>query len=145
MNFTLHLPNNYARQPLPGLDEITSDLRANPDKQTHSVLGIPEGPNCCLGRVCLLQGRLDALGCDQAKSDRTPAKSSMLSHSNPYAKVFGTAGDFPAGVRVELTTDDGYQGETALCLTECNDFGLTFPQIATIIESVWFNSGPILK
>ena len=135
MNFTLHLPNNYQRQPLPGRDEITADLRANPDKQTTRRLGWPAGPNCCLGRISLLQGRLTVTGNDGPDNEREDCL-----WDNPLKDELGNIGVFPPYVIIE--TDDGKNYNN---LAHCNDAGLTFAQIATIIESVWYNSGPLLK
>ena len=137
MNFTLHLPNGYARQPLPGLDEWVSDLRANPDKQTKGCLGTPYGPNCCLGRISLLQERLTERG-----EDGESGKETCLSSGNPYRMTLSSGGFFPNHVKVEIP---GANDPNAESLAECNDAGLTFAQIATIIESVWYNSGPLLK
>ncbi len=144
MNFTLHLPNDYQRQPLPGLDEWCADLRANPDKQLTGRLGLPDGPNCCLGRYCILQGRLDGSGVD-ISDDGDSGTSDVFSERNPIVDFLKQSGDFPAGVYVEIETKTGNGVTNDDCLAECNDHGLTFAQIATIIENVWYNSGPILK
>ena len=138
MNFTLHLPNGYQRQPLPGLDEWVDDLRANPDQQRRGILGYPQGGNCCLGRFSMLQGRLGDHGLD---GNDDVGDGIVLSDNNPVAPYFGRCGVFPDGVWVEIENDLSQRYN----LGQCNDAGLTFPQIATIIESVWYNSGPILK
>lgn len=130
MNFTIHLPDNYVPPPLPGRNEWIADLHANPDKQTTGKLGLPKGPNCCLGRLSLLQGRLTEEG-----DDADSSSYSQLSRSNPMFRHLKHIGYFPTGVAVN--------GIASLAF--CNDSGLTFSQIADIIETVWSDGGPLLK
>lgn len=56
MIYTLHLPQNYTKPPLPGRDEWVADLRANPDKQGREYLHTKDDKYCCLGRLALIQG-----------------------------------------------------------------------------------------
>jgi hypothetical protein len=130
MNFTIHIPNNYTPPPLPGRNEWVADLRANPDKQGAGLLGEPQGPNCCLGRLSLLQGRLTRDGFDSDSGFWAG-----LSENNPAFVMLSALGDFPNGVAVN----------GLYCLAFCNDTGLTFAQIADIIEALWSDGGPLLK
>lgn len=131
MNYTLTLPEGYVRLPFPGLDEWTADLRANPDKQCSGAL--QKGNNfCCLGRLSLLQGRLQD-GCDGKGGNK-----GMLSSDNPLMSVLGHDGRLPSSVALVA-------GYLQSCLSNCNDNGFSFPQIADILDTLYVNSGPLTK
>ncbi len=133
-NYTVHFPENYQKVKFPGLNTWLADLQANPDKQCKRVLGKPEGPNCCLGRLSILQGRLDSRGYDDSNNE-------VLSWSNPYSNIngFSKNGHFPEGVSVM-----GICGRF-FSFANLNDMDFSFAEIADIAEQIYENDGNILK
>lgn len=150
MTFTLHLPEGYTPPPLPGRNEWVADLRANPDKQGTGRLS-KDGKDCCLGRLCRLQGRLvlerivfRKIEDMEMWHDGPDGECGMLSIGNPMVEHIGHAGAFPVGVTVRLI-DAPHDAGPVGGLTRCNDSGLSFIQIADIIETVWADGGPLPK
>jgi len=141
VKYRLILPDGYQKQPLPGRDEWIAYLREHPEEQGIGALGLPEGPNCCLGELSKLQGRLTDYGTDSEASGHNA--ETCLSNDNPYCKFFTDVGEFPQGIYVSSMIDGVLDNQ--FDLANCNDAGLTFPQIADIIEAVWYNDGGILK
>jgi hypothetical protein len=91
-----------------------ADLRANPQLQARNKLRDTEGKNCCLGRLCLLQG----IPWDGAHF----VFSTRLSNSTP-----------PTLYRKEI----GMPEHIMDILIEMNDSQeKTFPEIANYLESL---------
>lgn len=132
MNYTLHLPENYVKPPLPGRDEWIAALRGGEYQQCQEMLCDGKG-YCCLGVLSKMQGRLKKEilqwvdgDCSGALDDDNPL------HSYLQDFVGSGNGSFPKGVTI--ADEDNNSAE---CLSEANDAGLTFIQIADIIEQVW--------
>jgi hypothetical protein len=138
MTYSIYLPDGYVQPALPGRNAWIADLLANPDKQRVGALGTPDGPNCCLGRLCLLQDRLTVNGAD------TDGGGQGIATSNPYSPFLGVLGRFPSGVEVTLLSDAGPSVGIVSSLAGCNDGGLSFAQIADIIFILWVDGGQLL-
>lgn len=133
MNYTLHLPENYVKPPLPGRDEWLEALRSG--RYAQGRLSLCESDKyCCLGVLCRLQGRLNFL---DGKWREEGKETSGLSYENPVYKNLDALGRFPEGVFVRLS-DSEIRKEVELA--GCNDSGLTFDDISNIIEAVWDNA-----
>lgn len=83
-----------------------------------------DGKYCCLGVLSEIQGRLNNGRDSELQSDR------VLGDDNPLNDLLDNVGVLPVGVLVQMKA--GVE-----CLAGLNDNGLTFPQIADIIEKVW--------
>lgn len=130
--YILHLPDNYVKPPLPGGLAWVAELRKPGLPQITGQLKRDDG-ECCLGVLCRLQGRI-TLGAEGSYIDSSGGSWYVLDQTNPAAKFIGLEGIFPLGVHVSVG-DIAKAPYTALA--NLNDFGLTFPQIADIIEAVW--------
>lgn len=129
IEYKLVLPKGYKKQPLPGRNEWVAALRSGKYTQAKGELCLENGSKCCLGVVSHLQGRL--------KRYRDDDSAFVLSELNPLDEYLHQSGDFPEGVVVAV-------GENSWAnLATCNDAGLTFAQIADIIEKVWKHAGPL--
>ena len=126
MNYTLNLPPNYTKPKLPGRDKWTAELRSGRRKQGHGKLQLFNGEQCCLGVLCDLQGRLGVY---------EQCNAGGLSTNNPLYSHLSAEGVFPSTVYV-ITTNNNFKHSN---LAGLNDAGLTFLQIADIIEAVWKN------
>lgn len=129
MDYKLHLPDGYEKKPLPGLKQWVEALRSGKYKQGKQAL-CKDGKYCCLGVRCevegfegIASGEYTSFGCDLFM---LPSKSTAY----PF---ISDSGDFPSGVRIAIG------GLTSGALVGCNDSGLTFLQIADIIEAVWYH------
>lgn len=133
MNYTLHIPENYVKPPLPGRDEWLEALRSGQYAQGRLAL-CESDRYCCLGVLCRLQGRLTFL---DGKWREEGEEISGLPYENPVYKNLDALGRLPVGVFVRMF--GGNLGGVAreVQLAACNDNGLTFDQIADIIEAVW--------
>ena len=137
MKYKIYLPEGYVQTALPGRDEWLSALRSGLYSQGNGCLSQIDHTNsnlacdCCLGVLCKVQDRPKVARSGRFEFDEI---SENLSHANPLYRWLKANGAFPGNVTV-------YAGEE-VCqyLTECNDFGLTFTQIADIIETVWSNA-----
>ena len=141
MKYDLQLPEGYIPPPLPGRDEWLAALRSGAYTQARDVLcratvshADPTDPetssHCCLGVLCRVQKRPSNRVGTRLAFDRW---DSTLSSSNPSRKYLKHDGSFPPGARVRMTTE-------LTSLAACNDQGLTFLEIADIIEKVWSNA-----
>jgi hypothetical protein len=136
---TLHLPEGYVPPPLPMRDEWVADLRSGVHTQCRHKLHDGTG-FCCLGRLSALQGRLtwtdDAEWCD--RSNDLDGSALGLSRSNPLFYFLKHAGSFPPGVRCTATFGVVCSSlSSPLSLSLLNDNGVSFDDIATVIEHVW--------
>ena len=126
---TVKVPENYVKPPFPGGKVLCEELRKPETKQTQSQLKDEQG-ECCLGVLCRLQGRL--IKNDQDDWSDVRDNVYYLANDNPAHKIFGDRGWFPEGVSIE-----GYTSQAIGALSELNDKGYTFPQIASVIEQIW--------
>ena len=122
-------PENYIKPPFPGRDKYTAALRSGAYPQITGRLCNSSG-YCCLGVISEIQGRLT--NSNGLYTDGVGGSNGDLSSNNPLCSVFQECGHFPEGVLVES------YGEKAIHLVGCNDnLGLTFLEIADIIEQIW--------
>ncbi len=138
--YTLTLPDNYVPTPLPGRDKWIADLRNPPPdvKQGKSYLRQEENGqflDCCLGRLCFLQGRLKENEIEEWQDYNDCSSVRTLSRYNPVYSLLRGQGDFPQGVRVKNKYETRFYD-----LASLNDGGYTFSQIADVIEKVWSNA-----
>lgn len=124
--YTLKLPKNYKRKSLPFYREWLAALKSDEYNQGEGSL-VDGKSYCCLGVLSKIQGRLK----NRRDGNSSDACTGVLSDDNPCYKVFNRAGEFPSRVKLFIADD------TIDALTGCNDNGLTFKQIATIISRVW--------
>lgn len=129
MNYTLHLPPGYQPVPLPGLTPWLAALRSGEHKQGRNRLGKPDGPKCCLGVLCYVQGRLTADGQDDENG-----KFAYLSPGNP---AYGPLVD---GYCLPSNTGVEFGGHTLSELSALNDRGIPFSDIADILEKVYIDA-----
>lgn len=143
MEYKLILPENYKKPALPVRDAWLADLR-NPPANVKQGTGRLRKQiddvfyDCCLGRLSCLQGRLTAFETHWADSDKNT--HGVLSLDNPAFKALGSNGEMPRSVYVEL--GDLQSGDLVKynVLSALNDRGLSFNQIADIIEAIWDNA-----
>lgn len=130
-SYTLNLPPNYIKPKLPGGKAWVNELRNGGLQQTESDLAIVQDDEqmayCCLGVLCKLQGRLREV--DGVFRDDMSAY--FLQEDNELEPIIGRQGYFRFGVEITV------EGFDVISLADCNDSGLTFLQIADIIEAVW--------
>ncbi len=136
MNYTLTLPDNYVPPPLPGGRQWVEALRSGLYQQCTGQLCDGTG-YCCLGVLSKVQGRLIEHDVENA-TDGSEGPFMVLSATNPMRPYLNASGKIPKGVIVEAEHETrGVPKGPARELTSLNDAGLTFPQIADIIEAVW--------
>ena len=135
MEYKLNLPPDYIPRPLPGRDEWLTELRSEKYKQGKTRLcqnfaGVPR--YCCLGVLCTLQKRPQV---EEGYSLLFDGWGGVLANENPVHRQLNDSGEFPMLVWVTVYKD----GAPAQLknLADCNDQGLTFSQIADIIEKIW--------
>ncbi len=138
MNYTLTLPDNYVPPPLPGGKQWVEALRSGLYQQCTGQLCDGTG-YCCLGVLSKVQGRLTPrqdLPLSQSKDGSVGSSNGaflILAEDNPLFPALRGSGMFPsAGIKVTIEANDKPRELSGL-----NDAGLTFPQIADIIEAVW--------
>ena len=137
MEYKLNLPKDYVPEPLPGRDEWLTALRSGEYKQGPGALrkrdGIGGWEHCCLGVLCVLQKRSEVPSRDWADVTLFDGLSGSLQSSNPAYAALDSRGHLPCGVFVQRAGTE----ERLMSLASCNDEGLTFADIADIIEKVW--------
>ena len=143
MNYKLILPDNYVKRPLPGRNAWLADLRNPPDNVKQGTRKLRKEVNgvfydCCLGRLSCIQGRL--IGSEDNWADKNKTIYGVLSTDNPAFAALSFNGETPRNVYIELGDyQSGNLGKYNV-LSALNDRGLTFNQIADIIEAVWDNA-----
>lgn len=138
ITYTLKLPEDYVPPPLPGRDLWTAALRSGKYKQGKLAL-CKDDNHCCLGVLSKIQGRLTYHDGKESYVDELLYEFGLGS-SNPVHAVLKRMGQFPSGVAVILHDLMNIRSLAAL-----NDYGLTFNQIADVIEQVWSNAEPNWK
>lgn len=142
MKYKLNIPAGYKRLPLPDKKKWTKALRSGKYKQAKEKLVDVDGSKCCLGVLCDLQGRLDKFVTHDwfidSFDDVSIYEEEELSKDNPLYEYLNGAGDFPQDITVSMTNKTGKPVEK-VCLAWCNDNGLTFKQIANIIDKIWYD------
>lgn len=126
MNYQIIFPKDYVKPSLPGRDEWCADLREGHSQTREYLQRNLDGEfgYCCLGRLCVIQNRL--------RNGADVDKTRSLDITNPLYPILNGLGNFPPGVVIKM---EG--GNYKYNLSECNDSGLEFPQIAEIIEAIW--------
>ena len=135
MSYNIILPAGYNPPSLPGRDEWLKALRSGEYAQGQGALqeDVQERQlHCCLGVLCVIQNRPKHR--DIAGRTEFDGTTGYLARANPAYETLIGAGNFPAGVVVEVGT------ERIFTLAYANDQGLTFLEIADIIEKVWSNA-----
>jgi len=135
--FIIELPTGYAPPKLPGRNEWVAALRSGDYKQGRSKLKYATRTGldhryCCLGVLCQINDRPehDFGGGHPCTFD---GGASGLTFVNPLHQNLGSMGVFPSGILVQIHSTS----RRCSNLANCNDSGLTFNDIATIIETVW--------
>ena len=129
IEFTLYIPEDYQKKPLPYFNEWVDALDSGNYLQTSGRL-CTYNPNaetsyCCLGVLSKVQGLLNSPRDDNYNEY-------YLSTNNPNYSFFGYNGVFSFGIKVICST-----GEEITTLSELNDQGLTFLQISKVIKEIW--------
>lgn len=133
MTYTLHTPEGYKPLPLPYRNAWLSALRSGEYEQgKHFLMRETDASTCycCLGVLSKIQGRLTPDGWDA--QEPTPKTAEELAYDNPCFPTFRFGdGTFPHKCYAQL--------EKSKCssLASCNDNGLSFLQIADIIEQLY--------
>jgi len=126
VKYTLHKPEGYQKVALPGLTKWVQALRSGNYQQGTGSLH-ENGQYCCLGVLCETQGRL--VGGSDGGETRT-----RLHVKNPLYATLSGCGSLPYVITVSISGGHHYRQ-----LTYLNDtLHLTFPQIADILEEVYF-------
>jgi hypothetical protein len=123
-------PEGYEKIELPFFDEWVNALESGEYKQGEGFLCKVE-EYCCLGVLSKIQGRLTKLEGSDLAFDAKEGEFSGLGKDNPCHVQLGGLGFFPASIRV---VGDGWTGSA---LSDCNDAGFPFKEIANIIKTVW--------
>ena len=127
----IQFPINYTRNILPRRAEWVAALRSNEFAQGTGGL-CEEGKYCCLGVLSKTQGRLIEKGFHFCDGMSTQSSMLMLSEDNPVFRQLDRRGEFNTlGITV-MMNDSPYT-----CLTELNDAGATFEEIANVIDQIW--------
>lgn len=139
MKYTITIPDGYIKQPLPGKTEWGAALRSGKYKQGWTKLKAGDS-YCCLGVKCELDGRPTQVGRPYLAKLVTEfdGLDAAVSAKNPLFSYLHGLGSFPGGVHVNFANDANEEtGVSASDLAACNDRGLSFAQIADIIDEVW--------
>lgn len=136
MTYSLNLPGNYVPPPLPGRDEWVAALSSGRYVQGRGHLRLWTGHgicrDCVLGVLCDVQNRPAASKGDSGLFD---GLACCLGEANPVFPCLKEMGYFPPGVTVVIL--DGIRESKKDTVSKCNDYGLTFDQLADIITRVW--------
>jgi len=138
LTFTITIPDNYVRRPLPFFEEWLKALESGEFKQSHEhkLFYRPDNGYCCLGVLSKIQGRLN-----EKFADATPGtedwevsgRTGSLSPTNPCFKLLGDMGDIPEEIEVIRSNSRSPHANLAWL----NDGGVTFADIAKVIRLVW--------
>ncbi len=139
MKYELSLPADYTPEALPGRDLWLEALRSGNYQQGNGQLSVC-GCDCCLGVLCKVQDRPQVKRNDEYII--FDGHKDLLTEINPVYDWLGASGCFPLGVQIRTWADEGGGHDVHDSLAGCNDAGLTFLQIAEIIEKVWANAEP---
>lgn len=135
MNYTLHTPEGFQKVALPMSDKWLAALRSGEYQQGKEAL-CEDGKYCCLGVLSKLQGRLTDGG-----YDADPLYCSGLSVDNPLRQIICEYGEMPRKCSVSI---EGVELPKTI-LSACNDNGLTFLEIADIIEALYEESKEVAQ
>jgi hypothetical protein len=155
-DFKINLPDNYKKVELgPIKDKWIKALKSGRYEQGAGRLRTESGGYCCLGVLSKIQKRLTS-SCDSSfnapttyfdglgKLNNSFRSTCFIESDNPLIDVLQRNGVFPKGVSVELMTPTNTAKRLNDCtcstcssLTECNDEGMSFKQIAEIIDTIW--------
>lgn len=148
-DFEIILPDNYEKVELgPIKDKWLKALRSGRYPQGFGRLRTASGGYCCLGVLSKIQKRLaDNNGtCFDGPYDhtaRSPLSTCFLSDDNPVVCALGNNGAFPKGVSVKIIQPSNANNfsplNICLSLTDCNDDGMSFKQLAEVIDIIWNN------
>lgn len=146
-DFEIILPDNYEKVELgPIKDKWLKALRSGRYPQGFGRLRTASGGYCCLGVLSKIQKRLaDNNGtCFDGPYDhtaRSPLSTCFLSDDNPVVGALGNNGAFPKGVSVKIIQPSNANNfsplNICLSLTDCNDDGMSFKQLAEVIDIIW--------
>jgi hypothetical protein len=125
MNYKITFPENYVKPKLPFRDKWCAALRSGEFKQGAQFLKKRNEDSycyCCLGVLCETENVPDLIN------------ESIIPDDADYVLCFiGAIGTFPDGVKLEA--ENGY---SFIHLSTTNDrSGLSFSQIADVIEQIW--------
>lgn len=125
--YTLVLPEGFVRVPLPGLSAWVTALRSGEYRQGRNPYLYYAGQYCCLGVLSHVQGRLDPA----AVVGNDGVQCSGLDDDNPCFRTLGHTGCLPKSVEVL------FLGDSLGRLAQLNDLGMSFGQIADVLEAVF--------
>jgi|688.fasta_scaffold1797841_1 hypothetical protein len=135
MNYHIVTSQNFKKVPLPGLNAWLDALRSGNYTQTKDYLATANNGQwsyCCLGVLCDVEERPSTLTMENSHLcfDRHVAG---LTHHIRQFPVLGESGQLPDGCYVfcDKTT------RQLKLLTELNDLGFSFSEIADIIEELF--------
>jgi hypothetical protein len=134
MEIRVITPDNYEKQELPFFDEWIKALESGEYEQGRAFL-CTNNKYCCLGILSKVQGRLTMPKDARYGIDGAYKVFSGLSSTNPCHKQLNYLGDFPPGVKVNVAIEkDNIDFNSLAC---CNDYGISFKDIANIIKQIW--------
>lgn len=125
--YTLVLPEGFVKVPLPGQTAWVTALRSGEYVQGRDPYLCCRDRYCCLGVLSRVQGRLDP----SVELPRDGCQFEMLDRDNPCYPILGFLGRLPKGVMVM------FKGSPLWRLTQLNDQGMSFVQIADVLEAVY--------
>lgn len=129
-NMTIWIPNTYERVKLPWKRKWIAALRSGKFSQSRCLL-FDAGKYCCLGILSKIQGRL--VGSFDSNATHS---TSVLHYSNPCWPTLNGQGSFDEKIRVTIPTGTG-KPKILTTLAECNDNGVPFKDIASLIHLLW--------
>ena len=137
MNYSLILPTNFKKVPLPGLTPWLEALRSN-WRQGKNWLCRQETDGicayCCLGVLAKLEKRPETPRKNAPFTTRFDDNAAGLTEAIRQYDVLNDYGELPTGVEVNYTYIDGYKTQLKT-LSELNDAGFSFIEIADILEA----------
>lgn len=126
MNYKITFPENYVKPKLPFRDKWCAALRSGEFKQGRGFLKREKESNCsycCLGVLC------------EIENVKFPDLEVTIPDESHLYNFIGATGQFPEGVKIE---NEKLSNGFTLYLTTTNDYsGLSFLEIADVIEQIW--------
>ena len=133
LTYSLVIPPTYEKRPFPGLNEWVDALRSGNYKQGQTRLFTGwDKSYCCLGVLSKIQGRLTENGCDGRDAQFN------LAMDNPRQPELNSSGTLPKEIYFKCEKFES-ESEHYSSLADLNDSGMTFEQIATLLELLFYH------
>jgi len=141
---TIRKPANWKKLPLPFLNKWVTALRSGEFKQGKSLLKTGNDEYCCLGVLSHIQGRLTKnlngwVDCPISPSSYRGV-GKLLGDNPCIIAGLNPLGEFPPSIWLERRNKDG-SNAVFKSLAYANDCGVSFAEIADILETLYQDAG----